>query len=323
MTSSKISLKSAVAVGEAPMSIYCFSPAGAVRTPDRFHAGVTRLQTQGYRVQVDRNALTTFQRFAGTDKQRVAAFERAAASKNDIALITRGGYGITRLLPDLNFQALASSGKRWVGFSDFTAFQLGMLAKGKATTYSGPALMEDFGTLPHEVDLDADVREDKELTHAMFAEAMRDDHELLGFATKAPASYKGFEASGVLWGGNLSVLCALQGSEYFPKVRGGLLMLEDVAEPPYRVERMLTQLHHSGVLDAQKAVLLGNFNQYKLSPHDDGFDIPAVVKWLRSKTKTPIITGLPIGHAPLKFTLPHGAKIGVAIEGGTCYLLMH
>jgi muramoyltetrapeptide carboxypeptidase len=299
----------------AELGIYCFSPAGAVRTLDRFHTALATLKTQGYLVQVDKGALATSQRFAGTDKQRVAAFNRAAASKHEVALITRGGYGITRLLSDLDYKALAGANKRWVGFSDFTAFQLAMLAKAKAITYSGPALMDDFGA--------AEIDDDRELTHAMFSEAMRDDHELLGFATKTPATYKGFEASGVLWGGNLSVLCSLQGSEFFPKVRGGLLMLEDVAEPPYRVERMLTQLLHSGVIDSQKAVLLGNFNNYKVTSHDDGFDMPGVVKWLRGKTKTPIITGLPIGHAPLKFTLPHGAKIGLAIEGGTCYLLMH
>jgi muramoyltetrapeptide carboxypeptidase len=316
MTSLKLSPKLALPNAEpALLSIYCFSPAGAVRTPDRFQAGVASLKALGHSVEVDKGALLTSQRFAGTDKQRVAAFMRAANAKPEVVMISRGGYGITRLLTDLDYKALAKAGKRWVGFSDFTAFQLAMLAKAKAITYSGPALMEDFGA--------PETDEDSELTQTMFAEAMRDDHELLGFATKAPVAYKGFEASGVLWGGNLSVLCSLQGSEYFPKVRGGLLMLEDVAEPPYRVERMLTQLLHSGVIDAQKAVLLGNFNQYKLSPHDDGFDMPGVVKWLRSKTKTPIIMGLPIGHAPLKFTLPHGAKIGLAIEGGTCYLLMH
>jgi muramoyltetrapeptide carboxypeptidase len=309
------SLKTSPNPSVAELGIYCFSPAGAVRTLDRFHTALATLKTQGYLVQVDKGALATSQRFAGTDKQRVAAFNRAAASKHEVALITRGGYGITRLLSDLDYKALTGANKRWVGFSDFTAFQLAMLAKAKAITYSGPALMDDFGA--------AEIDDDRELTHAMFSEAMRDDHELLGFATKTPATYKGFEASGVLWGGNLSVLCSLQGSEFFPKVRGGLLMLEDVAEPPYRVERMLTQLLHSGVIDSQKAVLLGNFNNYKVTSHDDGFDMPGVVKWLRGKTKTPIITGLPIGHAPLKFTLPHGAKIGLAIEGGTCYLLMH
>jgi muramoyltetrapeptide carboxypeptidase len=307
MTSLKIS--------PSNLSIYCFSPAGAVRTVDRFNTAIATLKKQGHSVQIDKTALVTSQRFAGTDQQRIAAFNRAAASKSAVAIITRGGYGITRLLPDLDYKTLANANKRWVGFSDFTAFQLAMLAKAKAITYSGPALMEDFGN--------TDIDEDCELTQTMFAEAMRDDHELLGFESKIPSAYKGFEASGVLWGGNLSVLCSLQGSGFFPKVRGGLLMVEDVAEPPYRVERMLTQLLHSGVIDAQKAVLLGNFNHYKVTPHDDGFDIPGVVKWLRSKTKTPIITGLPIGHAPLKFTLPHGAKIGLAIEGGTCYLLMH
>ncbi len=294
-------------------SIYVFSPAGAVRDHARMQRGVERLKSLGHVVEVDKDALRTSQRFAGNDAQRILAFQRAAASKSDVALITRGGYGITRMLTDLNFKKLAKSKLRWVGFSDFTAFQLAMLAKARAITYSGPALLDDFGAEAPE-----------ELTMQMFQEAMLDDHELLGFASKGlPKDYQGFEAQGTLWGGNLSVLCSLQGSEFFPKVKGGILMLEDVAESPYRIERSLTQLLYSGVLDAQKAVLLGNFNHYKLTPHDAGFDMPGVIKWLRTKTATPIISGLPIGHDPLKFTLPHGAKIGVAIEGRTCYLLMH
>jgi muramoyltetrapeptide carboxypeptidase len=293
-------------------SIYLFSPSGAVRDTVRFEKSISNLKANGFSVEIDRGALHTSQRFAGTDTQRLAAFNRAAKSSANIVMTTRGGYGITRLLPQLDYKTLAQSKKRWVGFSDFTAFQLAMLAKAKAITYSGPASMDVFG---------ADEPDD--LTVSMFGEGIRNELELVGFASKTPAHYKGFEAKGVLWGGNLSVLCSLQGSDYFPKVRGGLLMLEDVAEAPYKVERLLTQLLHSGVIDQQKAVLLGYFNQYKVTPHDDGFDMPTVVKWLRSKTKTPIVTGLPMGHAPLKFTLPHGAKIGLAIDGGTCYLLLH
>jgi muramoyltetrapeptide carboxypeptidase len=318
MTTSKNSVKSQPKAGGLlnplmdPNSIYLFSPSGAVRDIARFEKSIATLKANGFSVEIDRGALSTSQRFAGTDKQRLAAFDRAAKSSANIVMTTRGGYGITRLLPQLDYKTLAQSKKRWVGFSDFTAFQLAMLAKAKAITYSGPAAIDVFG---------ADEADD--LTVSMFGEGIRNELELVGFASKTPATYKGFEAEGVLWGGNLSVLCSLQGSDYFPKVRGGLLMLEDVAEAPYKIERFLSQLLHSGVIDNQKAVLLGYFNQYKVTPHDDGFDMPAVVKWLRSKTKTPIITGLPMGHAPLKFTLPHGAKIGLAIDGGTCYLLLH
>jgi muramoyltetrapeptide carboxypeptidase len=296
------------------LGIYAFSPAGAVRDKTRFALGVSNLEASGYTVKLDRSALAAHQRFAGTDEQRCAAFDRASQAKEPIAMISRGGYGITRLLPLLDYKRLGASvanGKKWVGFSDFTAFQLAMLAKAKATTYAGPALVE-FG-----------VEVPDDLTLSLFGEVMRYELELIGFQTKRVKAYEGFEASGTLWGGNLSVLCSLQGSEYFPKVRGGILMLEETGETPYKIERLLTQLLHSGVLDSQKAVMLGYFNQYKLSAHDDGFDMPSILKWLRSKTKTPIITGLPMGHDPLNFTLPHGAKIGLAIEGTTCYLLLH
>jgi muramoyltetrapeptide carboxypeptidase len=307
MTSSSNLAKADMGAG-----IYLFSPAGAVRSKEALATAVKNIALSGYQVQVDRSALSTRQRFAGSDSQRCAAFERAATSKHPIAMAIRGGYGITRLLGMLNYKVLAAGGKRWVGYSDFTAFQLAMLAQTKTVTYSGPAALDDFAKL--EMD---------DLTVSLFSEMMRDELELIGFKTRSPQTYKGFEASGTLWGGNLSVLCSMQGSDYFPKVRGGLLMLEDVAEPPYRIERMLTQLLHSGVIDQQKAVLLGYFNKYHLTPHDDGFDMPSVVKWLRSKTDTPIITGLPMGHDSLKFTLPHGAKVGLAIEGNTCYLLFH
>jgi muramoyltetrapeptide carboxypeptidase len=311
-SSSNLAKTSAASDPCSPSSVYLFSPAGAVRSKDALDTAVKNFALSGYEVQVDKGALITRQRFAGTDSQRCAAFERAAMSKHPIAMATRGGYGITRLLGMLDYKKLNASGKRWVGYSDFTAFQLAMLAKAKAVTYSGPAALDDFAKTPMD-----------DLTLSLFGEMMRDELELIGFTTRSPQSYKGFEASGTLWGGNLSVLCSMQGSDYFPKIRGGILMLEDVAEPPYRVERLLTQLLHSGVLDQQKAVLLGYFNKYNLTPHDDGFDMPSVVKWLRSKTDTPIITGLPMGHDSLKFTLPHGAKIGLAIEGNTCYLLLH
>ena len=299
-------------VTQSTQGVYLYSPAGAVRDAARLARSQSNLEKSGFAVTIDKAALLTKQRFAGSDAQRIAAFDRAAASKAEIAMVTRGGYGITRLLAQLDYKKLAASGKRWVGFSDHTAFQLAMLAQAKALTYCGPAALDGFGD-----------EEPDDLTVDLFKEVINNDLELIGFKSKIPPAYKGFEAKGVLWGGNLSVLCSLLGTPYFPKVKGGILMLEDVAEPPYRAERFFTQLLYSGVIDSQSAVVLGYFNKYTLTPHDDGFDMPAVVKWLRSKTKTPIITGLPMGHDSPQFTLPHGAKIGLALEGSTCYLLLH
>ena len=124
-----------------------------------------------------------------------------------------------------------------------------------------------------------------------------------------------------LWGGNLCVLTSLLGTPYFPKIKKGVLFLEDIAEHPYRIERMLTQLLHAGVIDKQKAVLLGQFTDYKTTPHDKGFNLQTVVQWLRSQTKTPIITGLPHGHTATKVLLPVGARIDLVEQDRNLLLL--
>jgi muramoyltetrapeptide carboxypeptidase len=282
-------------------SIYLISPSGAVADPERAHRAAGILAALGHRATFDPAALKRSQRFAGTDAQRAASFTRAAAQDAPVVMITRGGYGMGRLLPLLDFRALARAGKQWVGLSDFTAFHLAMLARAKAITWAGPALLDDFA-----VDAPGDV---DEVTLGCFREAMSGALEMVGFKAAGP---DGVDVRGTLWGGNLSVLCAMLGTPWFPKVKGGILYLEDVNEHPYRIERMLVQLLHAGVLDAQQAVVLGYVNRYALAPHDRGYDLPAALKWLRAQTKTPIVTGLPFGHDRPKLSLPHGATVGFA-----------
>jgi muramoyltetrapeptide carboxypeptidase len=256
--------------------------------------------------------LRVHQRFAGTDAQRAAAFARAAAQTARAVMITRGGYGITRLLPRLDFPALARAGKHWIGYSDFTAFQLAMLARAGAVTLSGPALLDDFAVAPG---AQAD-----ETTVGSLHDALAGRAELLGFPA---AGASGVEVRGTLWGGNLSLVCALLGTPWFPQVRGGILFLEEVGEHPYRVERMLGQLLQAGVIDAQAAVMIGHVNRYALVARDAGFDMPAVLRRLRGLTRTPILAGLPAGHASPKLTLPHGATVGLATEGRRAWLILH
>lgn len=118
-----------------------------------------------------------------------------------------------------------------------------------------------------------------------------------------------------MWGGNLSMLTSLLGTPYFPDVKGGILFLEDVAEHPYRIERMLTQLLHAGVLGRQKAIILGQFTEYKLVPHDRGYKLQTVVNWLRQQLKIPVLTNLPYGHVATKVVLPVGARTDLLVEG--------
>jgi muramoyltetrapeptide carboxypeptidase len=295
--------------------LYIYSPSGAVRDRLAFKRGVQFLKTHGHQVTVDPSALASSTRFAGTDEERLAAIERASKSGALASLISRGGYGLTRLLADLPYKAIAKSidqGMAWVGYSDFTALQLAVLARTGRITWAGPSLIDSFGA--------ADGVDD--ITFDCFNDLLAEQGEGTGWrmgvaASKALASRKPgvWARDAQLWGGNLSVLCSLMGSKYFPDVSGGVLFLEDVGEHPYRVERMLTQLLHAGVLARQKAIVLGQFTEFKLTSHDHGFGMLAVVDWLRAQLKVPVLTDLPFGHVATRVCLPVGAKVDLLVEG--------
>ena len=316
--------------------IYIYSPSSAVRDKASFQRGVKRLQVLGYDVEIDEAALAKYQRFAGDDTTRLAAIDRAAASGADVALISRGGYGLTRILGDINYKALAKAidkGTQFVGLSDFTALQMAVLAKTGAVTWAGPALGEDFGTtaLPDDImqacfdDLITDQGEGtgwqlpKEKPFNV-TESTTDSIAATARKT-SPGSDFGVE-NATLWGGNLTVLTSLIGTPYCPAIKGGVLFIEDVAEHPYRVERMLTQLLHAGVLAQQKAIVFGQFSNYKLVPgYDSGFGLASVVARLQGQVKARVLTGLPFGHVATKVLLPVGAAITLAVEGRDAFLL--
>lgn len=291
-----------------PTGIYLFSPSSAVADPTTLDLARERLGELGFRTTVDRTALEVHQRFAGSDKQRLAAVQRALKQKQPIVMATRGGYGLSRLLPQIDWHAVADSGKIFVGHSDFTAFNLALLAQTGAVSYTGPTAVADFGQKSMD-----------ELTADLFAESMREELEVLSFESPGSDSV---DERGILWGGNLAMLASLVGTPYLPKVEGGILFLEDVGEHPYRIERMLAQLLHAGVLGTQKAIVLGRFTEYRLAAHDQGYNLDSVITWLRSVCQVPVVTGLPYGHVKLKATLPVGAQVGIATEDDMAYLLL-
>jgi muramoyltetrapeptide carboxypeptidase len=295
--------------------IYVFSPSSAV--PDRavIQRGVKRLRALGHEVELDEAVFARSMRFAGDDETRLAGIHRAADSGADIALISRGGYGLTRLLPDIRYQRVAKAierGMSFVGHSDFTAFQLAVLAKTGAVTWQGPALGDDFGR---------DTEPD-DIMQACFEDLASGQGEGAGWQLpKAEARERPFTARGVVWGGNLAMIASLVGTPWLPQVKNGVLYLEDVGEHPYRIERLLTQLLHAGVLQRQKAIALGQFTNYRLFPHDRGYKLQTVVDWLRSQLKVPVFTGLPFGHVPTKVVLPVGAHVDMAVEGRDAFIV--
>lgn len=306
--------------------IYIYSPSGAVRDKAAFRRGVARLIALGHDVETDEAALSSHMRFAGDDDERLAAIARAASSGADVALISRGGYGLTRLLPRLPYKALAKSierGTQYVGLSDFTALQCALYAKTGAATWAGPAVGEDFGAADGPDDIMEACFDDLccgQGEGSGWRLPSTDIAAMVALQAGSTAAVSGEGPSlrirkATLWGGNLSMVCSLVGTPYLPSVKGGVLFLEDVNEHPYRIERQLTQLLHAGILGQQKAVLLGSFNRFTTTPHDRGFKLKTVVDWLRSETHVAVLTGLPFGHVPTKVLLPFGRTVELMVQG--------
>ena len=229
-------------------SLIIYSPAGIVSAAAPVRKALKRLTALGFAPTLDESALAKHQRFAGDDATRLAAIHRVAEAAPDVALATRGGYGLTRLLDQIEWPLIAHSveqGTAWVGYSDVTALQLAALAH-KATGpdtveegvtagfWAGPMAIDDFGRSDS-----PDGGDD--VTQEVFVEAMTGELEAVGFRTEP--GFDGLEARGRLWGGNLAVVQSLLGTPHFPKIKGGVLFLEDINEHPYRIERTLLQLY--------------------------------------------------------------------------------
>ncbi len=269
---------------------------GYATDPVAYQLGIKRLQDLGHTIHDYTAPDKKYQRFADSDEGRLEQL-LAAVNNPEVELIIalRGGYGLSRLLPKIDFASLAASKKLFVGHSDFTALQMGLLAQTGAVSFAGPMICDDFSR--------ADV---SDFTHQHFWQCLHNQ------SITIQSSYKGnptVDVQGTLWGGNLSMLASLIGTPWMPTIEGGILFIEDVNEHPYRVERMLLQLAHAGILQKQKAVLLGDFSAYKLSDYDNGYNFDAMLNFMRQHVAVPLLQGLQFGHTIDKLTLPVGAKV--------------
>ena len=293
-------------------AIRLIAPSGYPHDRAAMARGVARLREAGCELDglevLDRSE----QRYAGSDAERAADLNALATRDElpDIALAIRGGYGATRLLTQLHYDALrerlGGSHAVLVGHSDFTALQLALYAKSGLCTFSGPMLGADFG-----------AEALSEFTWRHFWDTVRAPSAQVEWATTSGLE---LDVEGPLWGGNLAVLCSLIGTPYFPAIEGGILFVEDVGEPPFRIERMLYQLHLSGVLGRQRALLLGNFSQCRPSGYDNGYGLADSFAQIRRASAMPVIDGLPTGHEPDKFTLPFGVPARLKVAGDTAQL---
>ncbi|EDW2283369.1 muramoyltetrapeptide carboxypeptidase [Salmonella enterica subsp. enterica] len=271
---------------------YCINQQAALR-------GVQRLTNAGHQVENDEVIRRRYQRFAGTDAERLADVNSLASltSPDTIVMPVRGGYGASRLLDRIDWQALASRQQRdpllICGHSDFTAIQAGLLAQANVITFSGPMLAANFGAETLNT-----------FTEQHFWLALRKAQFTVEWQGDGPQC----DVQGTLWGGNLAMLISLIGTPWMPTIDKGILVLEDVNEHPFRVERMLLQLEYAGILNRQSAIVLGSFSGAAPNEYDAGYSLESVYAFLRSRLSVPLITGLDFGHEQRTVTLPIGAN---------------
>ncbi|EJB1403843.1 muramoyltetrapeptide carboxypeptidase [Salmonella enterica] len=269
---------------------YCINQQAALR-------GVQRLTDAGHQVENDEVIRRRYQRFAGTDAERLADVNSLASltSPDTIVMPVRGGYGASRLLDRIDWQALASRQQRdpllICGHSDFTAIQAGLLTQANVITFSGPMLAANFGAETLNT-----------FTEQHFWLALRKAQFTVEWQGDGPQC----DVQGTLWGGNLAMLISLIGTPWMPTIDKGILVLEDVNEHPFRVERMLLQLEYAGILNRQSAIVLGSFSGAAPNEYDAGYSLESVYAFLRSRLSVPLITGLDFGHEQRTVTLPIG-----------------
>lgn len=282
-----------------PRSIDLVAPSGYPNS-EAVERATKRLRAQGHRLENVSAAHRRHQRFGGTDGERAADLNRLAdpsRSLPDIVLAVRGGYGATRILHGLDYEGLQRRLQdrpiAIVGHSDFTAIQLALYARAGVKSFGGPMLTADFG-----------AEEPSAFTMEHFWNAITKPSFKV---TSHVPQVQSIDVTGMLWGGNLAIIASLIGTQYMPQVEGGVLFIEDVNEHPYRVERMIYQLHQSGILARQQALVLGEFTGGKLSEYDDGYTFETMLEQVRSVIRIPVVTGLKFGHVPDLLTLPLGA----------------
>jgi muramoyltetrapeptide carboxypeptidase len=273
------------------------APAGPVTDRSRVEGGVRYLESRGYRVRMGRHALKMHGYWAGSDAERIEDLHAMFQDQEVKGIFClRGGYGTSRLLSRLDYALIARHPKILLGFSDITALQLALWTKCRLVTFHGPMVhadMHDGMNAFTESKLWALLEEPKQLALC--------EGEGLVLQNKP--------ASGRLLGGNLSLVITLLGTPFLPQLSRALLFLEDVAEEPFRVDRMLTQLGNCGIWDRLHGLLFGQLTHCQ--PREQSrpsFTIEQILADLAQAIQKPVVCNLPFGHVERKITLPVGIR---------------
>lgn len=285
------------------------SPASTIADPARIQRGVAYIERQGYRTVVGEHVLKSYGYLAGTDEERAADLHAMFLNPEVKAIMCiRGGYGTPRLLPHIDYRLIARFPKIFVGYSDITTLQLALWKKCGLVTFQGPMVGVDMSD-----GLDA-------FTEELFWRLLtsrRKAGSVLPEDEPASTLWPG-KGSGILLGGNLAHLVASVGTPYIPSFKGAILFLEDIGEEPYRVDRMMSQLRHAGILRSAAGILGGNFTDCGIKdPAKPTLTVDEIFRELSVLAPTPFLTNLSFGHESKKITMPIGIKVRMDAEKKT------
>jgi muramoyltetrapeptide carboxypeptidase len=286
------------------------SPASTPSAQEKVDKGVRYLEGLGYRVKIGRHVMAQYGYLAGTDKERATDLNdmlRDPAVRAVFAL--RGGYGTPRILDLVDYRAARRDPKILVGYSDITGLQLALLRKAGLVTFSGPMVAVEMWD-----NIDPFTEENfwRVITSASRVGGLQnpDDEPLR-------AHNKG-RASGILVGGNFSLLASLMGTPYLPNLRKTILVLEDVDEAPHRIDRMFAQLRHAGVLKNIAGLVLGKFTDcVPGDPSKPHLTIEQVLQEAVAAVGCPVLTNLQYGHIAKKLTIPFGVRATLDTRTGS------
>ncbi len=276
------------------------------------------LEKDGFKVVLPQGGDRKVGYLGGTDEQRADELNAALRDPKIRAIMPcRGGYGLTRILDRIDYDALRKDPKIITGFSDLTALHLAVARKARVITFHSPLPMYELTK-----EDPAHAFANNSFRRAIFASSYPKDEKGYSVALAddrpAPVKLVGGQGRGRLVGGNLSLVAATMGTPYAIEAKGNLLFLEDVNEAPYRIDRMLSQLRLAGVFEGVSGVILGGFTTKSA---EDATAIDEVLREYFGKSKVPVLMNFPVGHQVHNATLPHGALAELDADKGTLRLL--
>lgn len=279
------------------------APAGPLRGEEDLARAIGNVRTFGWEPVVGTHALARQGYFAGDDENRLADLNAALADPAiDGIWCLRGGYGTMRLLDGVDYAALRRRPKAIIGYSDISALHAAIGVRCDLITYHGPTARAELSAFSRE-----------SLRRALSAGG-----EPCGVAPEASTVRPGI-ARGPLAGGNLALLAALAGTPYAPRLDGAILVLEDINEAVYRVDRMLRQLMLAGMLSRCAGLVFGQFTNCSEESDDGARSLDELIPETAAVLGIPCLARAPIGHVPDQWTLPLGATATLDTDAHALY----